>query len=151
MSHHYVQYESLNRYVIRMLWQFRMTGCWLAGCSTLLGRPLRMPGCETRFASLARGDRRERPSAAIVMLTWWRRRCTCQWCRMARDHAWPYTPADTSWMLFALWCGANASCRTAEMWRGCRDCRHMIRAAQFKTRCSLSNCCWLQVASRQLQ
>ena len=61
------------------------------------------------------------------------------WCEP--DHVWPCTPADRTWMLFALWCEANAGCRAAGEWRGRRVCCHIW--LQLKMRCSLSNCCSL--------
>jgi len=122
-----------------MQWQFWMimTGCRLAGCSTLQGRPQLMPDWRTWLVSLAPGGRRGRPSGAwaIVVLTWWR-----PGCRMVRGHVWPSTPADTTWMLFALWCGANADCRTHSRWVtwSPRPPPYITLAAQFKTPCSLS-------------
>ena len=105
MSRHYVQYESLNRYVLRRLRNVvtvsddRMSTGRLFHASGPATANARLPNLTrvlgTRRSPLAADQSGHRVDMVATGVH-------IQRCRMVRGRVWPYTPADTTWMLFAI-------------------------------------------------
>jgi len=164
MSHHYVQYESLNRYVFSRL----LNPVTVLDDRMSTGRLFRAFGRATAKAQLPNltrvlGTRRlpratERSDRRVDMVVTGMHHPTSLTCHVS-DVGWCETVCglahqQTQHNLNVIRSVMRSQCRLSRS-RGVtwspRLPSYMTRAAQFKTSCSLSHCCWLQAASRLLQ